>query len=402
VLAQSRGLTVTTKYPSRDTSQKWAIIIGVGEYEDNGIGDLPNAVNDAVSLKDTLMSLPNGFPQENILLMTDDQKQHNRPTESNIRRQINSHLDLVAKEDIVLLYFAGHGVTENSELYLMPRDGVVSDIKGSGYAFQDVENRLKACAAKKKIFILDACHSGTGRNADNKLSPSAEDEFARAADDMVILASCKADQRSYEMPDTGHGAFTYFLLDGLNGQGDSDEDGYINMMELAEYTWNKTRRWAADKGLQQIPWKRHEGFGSIILGEVGTGGRLPVRPKLSAKEAAATYAKGMEHYRAELLKDAFREFELAAESGHLEAMARLAAMYYVGDGVAMNEALAFRWYSQAAKQDHAPAMNMLAYFADRGHGTPKSEAEALKWYKKAAAQGNARATDILKRRGETP
>ena len=47
-----------------------ALIIGVDKFDDPNVGTLKYTVNDADALYQTLTSIPNGFPRENVMLIT--------------------------------------------------------------------------------------------------------------------------------------------------------------------------------------------------------------------------------------------------------------------------------------------------------------------------------------------
>lgn len=280
---EERGLGAPV---AKDTSapQKWAIIIGVGDYQDAGIGDLPNAVNDARAVRDMLVSMPDGFPKENVMLLADGEAAERLPTRSNLIRFLNSRIGLTGPQDTLFIYFAGHGTTEGNALYLMPTDATLADVGLSGYAFSELDKLVKDAPASKKVVILDACHSGTGRSTET-FSPDAINELDKASRGIVIIASCSAAEKSYEMPNTGHGAFTYYLLEALTGKADENRDSAISADEAAMYTWDKTRRWASESGLKQTPWKREDSSGRILLAK--SGGKLPAAKAISAADSVA-------------------------------------------------------------------------------------------------------------------
>jgi uncharacterized caspase-like protein len=51
----------------------------------------------------------------------------------------------------------------------------------------------------------------------------------------VVLSASSGDQISSTFKDKGHGLLTYFFLKGLQGEGDTNKDGAIDMAELYEY-----------------------------------------------------------------------------------------------------------------------------------------------------------------------
>ena len=90
-------------------ANRWALIIGINDYLDNpGIPDLNFCVQDAELLAQRLAAAPDGFPQRNIRLLTDDSTDPKRlPTFGNIVAELPNWLSLAEEGDTVLVYFSG-------------------------------------------------------------------------------------------------------------------------------------------------------------------------------------------------------------------------------------------------------------------------------------------------------
>jgi formylglycine-generating enzyme required for sulfatase activity len=276
--------------PQARSATKWAVIVGVGEYTDPGLGSLPNAVNDANAVYNSLLQNDSGYTEENSILLASGMPPQFTPSRSNIMRFVNSYFSESGPNDSILFYFAGHGVTGpneqtgESQLYLMPSDASLTSVSFTGFAFAAIEEAIQQAPAKSKVVIIDACHSGTGRSS-NVLSAEAQDELEGASEGMVVLASCRADQLSHEMPGEKHGAFTFFLLDALEGRPevDTDSNGLISAYEMNRYTREKTSAWARRQGFNQTPWHREEGSGEIYLAKAYDG----IRKRISAPSSPA-------------------------------------------------------------------------------------------------------------------
>ena len=256
--AQVRGVGGTV---SDSPETKYAIIIGINQYEDQGIGDLSYAVSDAKSVYAALTGAPDGFDPSHTVLLADDVPDA-RPTRANILRFLNARLLQVSENDTVLIYFAGHGMPVKKELegkaqdclYLLPCDAALWPLEETAIAFSAIQVMLENAPACRKILILDACHSGEGR-ALNKFSNDVHRQFESVGEGTFILAACSAEETSHERPELNHGAFSYFLLEGLQGAADKDDNGNIGVLELGSYTSRKTREWAASQGTVQTPWQ---------------------------------------------------------------------------------------------------------------------------------------------------
>lgn len=268
-----------TKSNNTAGGSKWAVVIGVGTYDDPLLSELPLAVNDAKAVAQTLTSVPDGFPADNVILLATGESKDRAPTRANMKRFLKSYFDLAETNDTFLVYFAGHGITTaEDKLCLMTQDAAYADPAFTAFPFSELKAMLDACAAKRKILIMDACHAGKGRS--DYVQSDAAIRQMQDAEGLVILSSCDAKERSFEMEDKGHGAFTYYLLEGLRGEADENKDGYVSASEMGEYTSYATSRWAANQGFTQRPLltipRMH---GSILLARatpVGQPGPPPV------------------------------------------------------------------------------------------------------------------------------
>ncbi|WP_227546274.1 tetratricopeptide repeat protein [Moraxella catarrhalis] len=88
---------------------------------------------------------------------------------------------------------------------------------------------------------------------------------------------------------------------------------------------------------------------------------------------------------------AVREYQKAAELGHVEAMYNLAVAYFQGDGVQQNYQKAHAWYQKAADMGHASAKYNLGSMYFYGQGVAANQSHALVLWQQAAKQGNAKA-----------
>jgi uncharacterized caspase-like protein len=116
--------------------QKWAAVVGIGQYKDPAIRPLRYAVADARAVYNFLVD-PNGggFPKGNVQLLLDQQA-----TQKALRSALGTTLARRAvKGDTVFIYYAGHGALEadlaNREpdgyaKYLVPYDAEAKDLLG--------------------------------------------------------------------------------------------------------------------------------------------------------------------------------------------------------------------------------------------------------------------------------
>jgi uncharacterized caspase-like protein/tetratricopeptide (TPR) repeat protein len=241
--SQERKITIGGGTSLDGKGKLWAVVIGESSYKNLAPEQqLKYAHRDAQSFADFLKS-PNGggFPASQLKLLVNQDA-----TISSIRSALGTILPRSAEpDDVVVIFFAGHGVVENnSEGYLMAYDSDPQNLYATALSVAEVDRivteRLKA---RTVILIADACHSGrlglTSRDAsaDGVLVNRYLDEIGKSGKGVFRLLAARADQLSYEDArwGGGHGVFTHYLLEGLKGKADRDKDSVVRAAELLEY-----------------------------------------------------------------------------------------------------------------------------------------------------------------------
>ncbi|NLC55968.1 MAG: tetratricopeptide repeat protein [Armatimonadetes bacterium] len=240
-------------------SQKWAVLVGVNQYESKEITPLRFSVRDVRAIHEVLVDPKRaGFPPANVVLLTDDQAERQKhPTRRNVYDALYFLEQNAKPEDLVVIYYSGHGFRDrdSGKSYLLPLDTVTHDLESSAIPNDEFLARVARIQANKKVILLDACHSGglsLGAKADAKL-PTEYYEMLAKAEGTVTIASCSGDEQSYEYPGKGQGAFTYFLCEGLTGKADADGNGVVSFQEVSAYVVNSVSEWARRQRLKQTP-----------------------------------------------------------------------------------------------------------------------------------------------------
>ena len=123
--------------------------------------------------------------------------------------------------------------------------------------------------------FLDACYSGAagGRTFSSKSTRagSVDDLFlerlTRSKGRAIITASRPAEV-SIELPELGHGIFSYFLVNGLKGAADLNRDGIVSLQELYEYVEQQVTTKSRSVGGNQHPVMKGELEGALPLAKV--------------------------------------------------------------------------------------------------------------------------------------
>lgn len=254
-------LTSSPKRPNeflytKITGRRWAVIIGISNYNDSRIPGLRYASADAQAFYDWAVSADGGkYAPSRVKLLLDKDA-----TGEKIKAALYVWLKQALAEDVVTIYFAGHGSPESPDspdnLFLLPYDTKYDSIATTGFPMWDIETALKRfIKAKKVVMIADACHAGgvgqaydIARRADrnievNPISAGLQN-LSQVGDGICVISASDDKQYSQESKDWGggHGVFTYFLLKGLKGEADYNKDDKVTLGEIIPYLSEQVRR----------------------------------------------------------------------------------------------------------------------------------------------------------------
>ncbi|MDH4183702.1 MAG: caspase family protein [Nitrospinota bacterium] len=147
-----------------------ALIIGINSYEDPKIPRLNTAVNDASSLRDTLVTRY-GFSDVTMLL-------EEQATGSRIIQELRAMSAKGLETDSALIYYAGHGDLDRitGGGWWIPWDAKAQD--PSTYIDNSVvQNYIKAMPARHVLLISDSCFSGSLFGSSRSLPPVIDDKY---------------------------------------------------------------------------------------------------------------------------------------------------------------------------------------------------------------------------------
>lgn len=243
-------------------AQRWAVLIGVDRYHES-LGNLRYSGQDCRRLADVLTRGDDAVPPDRLLVLCDDAPAERRPTYANIHSWLASWLSQPDDDDAVLVFFAGHGREMGGTGYLVPADATLDTLHVTGIPIKYVQELLGRCKASQKLLVLDACHSGAGRDV-APMPEAVMDQLDRGRG-ITTLTSCDVDEVSHEWDEKGHGVFTYYLAEALDGACPPDADGRLTADGV--YTWvhDRVRQWAAQHRCRQTPRRLAEGTGRLTL-----------------------------------------------------------------------------------------------------------------------------------------
>jgi uncharacterized caspase-like protein len=217
---------------------KYALIIGNNKYDDQKLAQLKTPAADSQALAKILDDKTIGSFDEVTPLINQ--------TEGRVRRAISTFLTNKKPDDLVLLYFSGHGVLDDrGRLYLALKDTQYDLLKATSIPSSFVADEMDSCRSKRQILILDCCHSGAfGRGTKGEQKAVTETTFEGSGFGRVVLTASDSTQYALEgdqvIKQTELSLFTHFLLEGLKtGEADVNNDGLIALDEWYDYTYGR-------------------------------------------------------------------------------------------------------------------------------------------------------------------
>lgn len=273
-------LALTFGQADTKKGKKYALLVGVREYEHGNLTNLAHTENDVEELGTLLRKADY---DEVVLLTTTRGKgdSASKPTVRNIRAALVRLRNKVSKHDLLLVALSGHGVQyrlkidgkEKDEGFFCPADARpirtddIKDLTKTMLGLSEVFRELDDSGAGAKLLLVDACRNEptSGRNLKT-------DALPRPPSGTAALFSCKSGERAFEtrkLGKAGHGVFFHYVLEGLKGQA-RNVDGEVTWSGLSEYVSRRVSRDVPDLiggGARQTPHeiKNFEGESPVLL-----------------------------------------------------------------------------------------------------------------------------------------
>ncbi len=153
-----------------------------------------------------------------------------RVTFNRLRLQLQ---ELFTFDDMVLLYFSGHGYVTANGVYLVTQDG--NEVL-PGILLNDILQMANDAPAREVLLIIDSCHSGAlGEPGENNHMANL---YLRPG--VTLLAAARANQQAIEQ--NGRGLFTHLIIGALKG-GASDVRGHVSAASIYAYVEQALGPW---------------------------------------------------------------------------------------------------------------------------------------------------------------
>src|SRR5512142_3477545 len=244
-------------------SGKYALVIGNSEYQDARLAQLTAPGKDAGDLAQIL--------RDKAFCAFDDVRVLLNEPEPVVREAIDEFFDGKAPDDLLLLYFSGHGVRDElGALYLAVQNTNRSRLRVTAIRSDFIHESMEQSRARRQVLILDCCNSGAfqqGTQAATGGSIGVASAFGGTG--RIILTASDALQYAWQgdavMGNTTNSLFTHYLVEGLKGEAENDGDGVITVDELYDYAYEQVRRATPNQTPSKFSSKQE---GEIVLRQI--------------------------------------------------------------------------------------------------------------------------------------
>ena len=247
--------------------RKIAFLVGISDYE-AGLAALPAAVKDVVAMQEVLVNPEmGGFAAADVTVLMN-------PSRQEMTDAIYTLFANRQKADLVLLYFSGHGIVDDTnEFYFSTR--ITRKIEGkllltTAVPAHDIRAWMEQSNSQRKVIILDSCFSGAfAKGVKAKDGDKINPEQFLGGKGIAILTAATSTQYALTQDGFDLSIYTHYLVEGIRtGGADRDNDGMISVEELHNYAKDKVKAAAPAMTPEFYPFR--EGGHKILLAKSPT------------------------------------------------------------------------------------------------------------------------------------
>ncbi len=229
----------------------FALLIGVGNYEEVNIANLPTYKMD-LSLIGTAIEAGLKVPHDNIRFMA-GQENNGFISTTDLAHAMADFQSKLGSEDIFIFYFSGHGRDRN----IIFSNGQVE--------LQSIIDYIDRLHARSKLVILDCCYSGNFKGAGARIMAFEECMADFAGKGIAVMASSSADEVSRLGPNDNHSMFTGALSSAIT-LNRTTRKGRVSLDDIYEGMIRLVKAWNANNpGKEQQPIFRSSIGGTIYF-----------------------------------------------------------------------------------------------------------------------------------------
>lgn len=307
-----QDLDPNAKATNKLIKQKWAVVIGAGNFKENRLNGFFAMDKAAYDFYDYLVDPKAGrFDKTHVKLLV-----NSAATRQNVMNNLGSGWlgKLAGPDDIVVVFISTHGFpTTDGSTYLCAYDCALDNVYSTCLSMQDLMQTLKSQVKSDRILlVLQACYSGAA-----ELTAGSKALFNGYNVDLnkvvlgkgyVILTSSKADQMTWG------DSFSRSLTKALR-----EKDGMVPLRDAFEKAKQDTEHattYNQPRGKTQTPVMKADWKGNDLVLGAPTEEKVSEIPSevATAQAAEAYYLKANNFVVAGQLNEAVPQYELAIKT----------------------------------------------------------------------------------------
>jgi len=243
-----------TNIKQKNHPDRVALIIGIEKYS-----NAPKASYANRDAKNFYEYAKRGFgiSENNIKLLVDEDA-----TKNNIDKALLLWLPSRIKPNVteLIVFYSGHGLAtpDGKELYLLAHESETAFklLPRSALLRTEIFDEINNLKPKSVTMFFDTCFSGISRDnetllADAKPINILASDTTKVPKNFVVFSSSLGNQISSGFKEAKSGLFSYYLMKGLEGKADSNNDRKITNGELEEYLNSNISKKASEIGRSQ-------------------------------------------------------------------------------------------------------------------------------------------------------
>jgi hypothetical protein len=209
---------------SPNVREKYALIVGIGTFQDESIPRLRFAAKDARDVAAALQDPIHGhFRPENVTLLTDKSA-----TREAILNALQTLFTKAHEDDLVVIYVSSHGSARQQDQglggsgYIVTYDSAQKKIWNNAIEYENFAQKTSLIKARRKVTFLDTCYSGQASGGAKSLELEeigVDDRTAKmflSNEGSFVITSSNSTEQSWESEAMHNSYFTHYLIEGLN------------------------------------------------------------------------------------------------------------------------------------------------------------------------------------------
>ena len=193
-----------------------------------------------------------GFPSEQVVVLQDPQR---TPMERAVAELFANR----ATDDLLLLYFSGHGFRDDQRQLLLSCSESTKSKQGKPELYstlkaRDVQGYMRVSQSQRQLLILDCCFSGAFAEGMGAKDDGAIDLEGFGGKGKAVLTSSASIETS-SAPEAGDGlsVYTRFFVEGIRtGAADIQQRGFVDAKDLHHYVASRLQELAPAMSPQLI------------------------------------------------------------------------------------------------------------------------------------------------------